>query len=200
MSNAILPSLPGLSWGITKKPLWSTKVSDAISGRQYTLSRRLYPLWTFRMSYEVLRATTAFTELQQLVGFMNSRKGRYDDWLYLDPRDNLATAQAFAIGDNVTKAFELVRNFGGFVEPVGGVNSDTLQVYKAGVLQTLTTHYTLSADLRVVTFVTAPTAGQALTWTGQYYFRCRFTTDEFSFEEFMQNKWKADVEFRTFRP
>lgn len=200
MSNAILPLFPGVSWGVIKRPLWATNISDAVSGRQYSLRRRIYPLWQFKLPYEVLRSTASTTEMQQIVGFFNARNGRYDDFLYQDPRENAVTAQAFGVGDAATTKFELVRTFGGFAEPVGGVNTGTLQVYINGVLKTVTTDYTISSDWRFITFVTPPAAAAALTWTGSYYYRCRFLNDDLSFEEFMQYKHKTDIEFRTYRP
>lgn len=197
MSNAILPTAPGLAWGIGKSPVWSTQVRDSVSGRQYALSRRLYPTWRFKLPFEVLRAKGTWQELEALVGFINSRKGRYDDFLYQDPRDYQVTAQAFGTGDGATKTFALVRSVGGFIEPVGAVNTGATTVFVGGV----GTGVTYDANLANVTFAAAPGVGVALTWTGQFYYRCRFEKDEISFEQFMQDLWKAGaVEFRTFRP
>jgi uncharacterized protein (TIGR02217 family) len=199
MSNAILPLFPGVSWGVIKRPLWATNVADAVSGRQYSLRRRIYPLWQFKLPYEVLRSTASLTEMQQIVGFFNARNGRYDDFLFQDPRENSVTAQAFGVGDALTRTFELVRTYGGFAEPVGGVNTATLRIYVNGVLKTVTTDYTISSDWRYITFTVAPAASAALTWTGSYYYRCRFLNDDIPFEEFMQYKHKTDIEFRSYR-
>ena len=79
---------------------------------------------------------------------------------------------------------------------MGAVNSGTLQVFAAGVLQS---GYTLSADLRVITFAVAPAAGVVLTWSGSFYYRCRFVSDAISFQELIKAGWKASFEFRTFR-
>lgn len=197
MSNAIFPTLPGLAFGIVKSPQWATQVRESASGRQYALGKRLYPLWRFKLPYEVLRASGSFLELQSLVGFINARRGRYDDFLYQDPRDYIATAQSFGVGDGVTKTFAIVRSFGSFLEPVGGVNTAGAVISVAGTPTAVTWDSTLSS----VTFATAPAFGAALTWTGQFYFRCRFEKDEITFEELMTNLWAAkSVEFRTFRP
>ena len=197
MSNSILPSFPGLAFGITKRPIWYTNTADAVSGRQYTLRRRLYPLWQFRLPYEVLRANVAFSELQQIVTFFNSRNGKYDDFLYLDPRENAVTAQGMGTGDGVTTAFEFVRAWGGYTEPVGGTGSPVISLN--GVAKTLGVDWNIDAKLRVATFVTPPAPGVAITWTGTYYYRARFINDYLPLEEFMQHKWKTDIEFRTFR-
>ena len=34
MGNAVFPTLPGLKWGVTKTPIWSTQVQKSISGRE----------------------------------------------------------------------------------------------------------------------------------------------------------------------
>lgn len=197
MSNALFPALPGVAWSIMRNPMWSTQVRDSASGRQYTLGKRLYPLWHFKLPFEVLRASGGFTEWQQLVGFINARRGRYDDWLYQDARDCTATDEIFGLGDGVATTFQLARSLGGFIEPVGGVDTGTAVVKVAGV----TTAVTFSADLTQVTFASPPANGAALTWSGTFYFRCRFLQDEITFEQFMANLYSArSVEFRTFRP
>ena len=197
MSNAIFPTLPGVAWSIMRNPIWATQVRDAASGRQYTLGKRFYPLWRFKLPFEVLRASGGFTEWQQLVGFINARRGRYDDWLYLDARDHTATDEVFGVGDGTTTTWPLTRLLGGFVEPVGAVDTGTAVVKVAGV----TTGVTFSADLTQATFAAPPAVGAQLTWSGTFYFRCRFLQDEITFEQFMANLYSAkSVEFRTFRP
>ena len=52
----------------------------------------------------------------------------------------------------------------------------------------------------VITFTTAPTAGQTLAWTGMFAYLCRFVDDNLQLEQFMNNLWKADsVKFRSVR-
>lgn len=121
MSNAVFPALPGLAWPIRKSPVWRTKSTESESGRQFTVRKMLYPLWHFSLPMEFLRAKAAYAELQSLVGFINARGGRFDDFLYLDPDDNTVTHQLFGVGDGATTQFQLVRPFGGFVEPVYGI-------------------------------------------------------------------------------
>ena len=197
MSNAIFPTLAGLTWGISRNPMWATQVRDAASGRQYALGKRLYPLWHFKLPFEVLRASGGFTEWQQLVGFINARRGRYDDWLYLDARDNTATNEVFGVGDGVTTTFSLTRSLGGFIEPVGAVNTATAVIKVNGT----TTVVTFSSDWSQAIFATAPAAAASLSWSGSFYFRCRFMQDEISIEQFMQDMHTAkSVEFKTFRP
>lgn len=200
MSQSVYPSLPGLKFGVIRRPIWNTSVKTTVSGREYRAANQLYPTYLYRLSYEFLRdLRTGVDELRTLVGFFNSRQGKFDTFLFTDPDDNAVTAQTFGTGNGSTRAFQLLRTFGGFNEPVYDLNGAPL-IYNAGVLQTVTTHYTVSAT-GLVTFVTAPANGNALTWTGSYYWRCRFEQDAEDFEKFLSQLWQLrQVELRTVRP
>ena len=184
MSNAIFPTLAGISWDISKAPQFSTIIHKAASGYEYRSALMVYPLYQFGLKYDVLRDNTANNELKTLLGFFNSRKGSFDSFLFTDPSDYTVTAEALGTGNGSNKIFQLVRNYGGFVEPVNTVNSAPL-IYVNGVLKTLTTDYTISST-GLVTFVAAPANALAVTWTGTYYYRCRFLSDSISPTQFMQ--------------
>ncbi len=64
-----------------------------------------------------------------------------------------------ATGDGSTVEFKL---------PNAPVQDGSQSVYVAGSLQTETTHYTIDNDLGLITFVTAPSDGQAIAVTYQY--------------------------------
>lgn len=195
MSDAVFPSLPGLKWNIKRSPMWKNHKAESVSGKELSVALMAYPNRKYQLAYEVLRAG-AEAELQQLEGFFNSRRGSHDTWLYNDPDDNSVTDQSFGTGDGSKVAFPLLRARGGFLEPVQAVNGvPTIEV--DGVAKTLTTDYTISA-LGVVTFTAAPALGAALTWSGAYYWRCRFTLDSLDFDQFMQDLWQLQrLEFRT---
>lgn len=188
MSNAVFPTLPGLGWSVGKKPMWKTAVQRTVSGREFRAPFMSYPLWEFSLNYEVLRAATAYAELQTLMGFFNARLGAYDSFLYTDSNDNSVTDYQFGTGDGTTVAFQLTRALGGFIEPVMNVNALT-NIKKGGAVQSSPTDYSIdSAGL--VTFTSAPAGAAVLTWTGSFYFRVRFLQDMAEFEEFMKNLWQ----------
>lgn len=186
MSDAVFPTLPGLTWNVHKAPEWKTKVQQAISGRELRAAFRQYPLYRFTLAFDFLRADSVNAELQALLGFFNARQGSFDSFLYTDPTDATVTAQSFGTGNGATTQFKLVRTYGGAIEPVMNLNGNPA-IYKAGVLQTAGTHYTISNGL--VTFVAAPANGNALTWTGSYYYRCRFADDTADFDNFLHELW-----------
>lgn len=187
MSQAVFPTFTGIKWGRSKTPEWNTRVQKSTSGREARASFRQFPIWSFGLSYEVLRASTAYTELQQLVGFFNARQGSFDSFLYSDPTDNAVTAQVFAIAPGGVTKFKLARNFGGVLEPVGAVNG-TPSIYKNGTLQGGGA-YTIDANANI-TFTVAPAYGDSLSWTGFFYYRVRFARDTSEFSEFMRDLWE----------
>jgi len=105
---------------------------------------------------------------------------------------------SFGAGDGSTKVFQLSRAFGAggftFVEPVQNLNGAP-SIYVGGVLKNAGTDYTISST-GLVTFSSAPANAVALTWTGGYYYRCRFLQDELDLSRFLQGLWEAKkVEF-----
>jgi uncharacterized protein (TIGR02217 family) len=186
MSNVVFPVLPGLGWSVTKTPHWSTVIQKAVSGKELRAALMSYPLYRIALTYEVLRAGAAYAELQTLIGFFNNRQGAFDSFLYDDTSDNTVTAHSFGTGNGSTTAFQLVRALGGNTEPVMNLNSNP-SIYVAGALKTPTTDYTLNNGM--VTFAAAPANGAALTWTGGYYYRCRFLQDSADFENFLYQLW-----------
>lgn len=200
MSNAIFPTLPGLKFGVSRTPTWSTSKKVSVAGREFRAANMLYPIYRYKLQYEFLRdIRSGVDELRTLVGFFNARQGSFDSFLFNDPDDNTVAGQSIGTGNGSTTQFQLARTFGGATDPVYDVNG-TASIYKAGVLQTVGTHYTISATGLVV-FGTAPAAGQAITWSGSYYWRVRFEQDAEEFEKFMQQLWSTkSIELRTVKP
>lgn len=196
MSNAVFPSLPGLSWNVKRKPMWRTKISESSSGREYAFGYWSYPRYKYSLSFEALRSSSVLQELQTLAGFFNSRQGSLDTFLYSDPDDNAVTGQSFAVGDGVTKDFQLVRAFGGYIEPVFDLN--TVPIIKSNG-SVVVSGYTITSGL--VSFSAAPVNGAVLSWDGTYYRRVRFTQDEAEFNKFMYQLWELKtLEFISVKP
>lgn len=61
--------------------------------------------------------------------------------------------------------------------------------------------FAVNMNTGVVTFGTAPSNGDALTWTGGYYQRCRFLQDQLDLNQFMRDFWDLrTLEFKTVKP
>jgi uncharacterized protein (TIGR02217 family) len=188
MSNSVLPSYVGFKLEAKKRPLWSTRFSEAVSGFERRVSQRVYPKYEIELSVEVLRDVAGTDEAKNLLGFFNLRAGAFDSFLYSDPDDGSVTDFQFAIADGSTTQFQLSRPLGtgsfAFVEPVQNVNAIT-NVKRNGVALTNPTDYTVSATGLITTAVPG-TNGHVLTWTGSYYWRVRFQDDKLEFGKIFQ--------------
>lgn len=170
MSDFIFPTFLGLELPIKRTAIWDTLVQTSTSGVETRVSTWSYPVWEYQVSFAFLRSTLGFTELQSLYGFFNRVRGAFDDWLYLDPADSVATQQGFGSGNGAQTVFQLGRSYGGYAEPVRAVAS-VAQIRVAG---TVVSNYTVDASRGTVAFASPPANGAALDWTGVFYWRCRF--------------------------
>ena len=147
-----------------------------------------FPLYQFELTYDILREATALQELQTIVGFFNARNGSYDSFLYTDPSDFSVSAQQFGTGTGTAAEFQLVRTYGGFIEPVQNLNGSP-SIYVNGAIKTPNIDYTISPT-GILTFAVAPASGAILSWTGAFYYRVRFLDDQLDFDNFMYQLWQ----------
>jgi uncharacterized protein (TIGR02217 family) len=188
MSNAIFPALSGLGWNVKRTEIWKTRVQEAISGKEVRIADWSFPRHQWELTYDFLRSAPAYGELQSLLGFFDLRQGVFDSFLYGDVDDGAVTGQPLGLGDGATTVFQLVRAFGGFVEPVIAPNTVSA-VYLSGVKQT--GGYSVDAASGQVSFATAPGPSVPVSADFTYYFRCRFMADSMDFEKFMSQLWLA---------
>jgi uncharacterized protein (TIGR02217 family) len=197
MSTAILPALAGLGFEVTRTPVWDTTVQQVISGKETRIAKQTYPRWKWDLTYNVLRSSAAFTELQQLAGFFNARQGMFDTFLYADADDYAVTGQQIGTGDGATVNFQLVRSFGGFIEPMLAPNlSQAFNVYVNGArLMTGVSCSTWGGGSTIgpgiLTFTSAPASGAVITADFSYYFPVRMNADSVPFALFLSQYYKA---------
>ncbi len=200
----LLPVLPGLAWSRHKKPGFSTRVAQHVSGREVRVALMANPLYEFELAYDGLTSSASpiaaqsglgASSLQSLMGFFMQLQGQFGTFLYPDPDDSSVVGQFIAEGDGSTASFVMGRTLGAWNEPVGWVLS-IANVYLNGTAQLAST-YSLTAP-NILTFTTAPGAGVAITADFTYAFQCRFVEDDLDFEEFMASLWKpGSVKFRS---
>jgi len=195
MSSDVYPVLPGLTYTVHRQPTWKTQIQTSISGRETRIRRWLFPKYQYSLAYEFLRETTPLTEFSTLLGFFNEHGGSFDTWLFDDVDDNSIANQQIGVGDGTDKTFQLVRSFGGFVDPVTAPNAVSA-VYINGVLQA--SGWSVDSSTGILTFVTAPGAGLSIAATFTFYWRCRFVDDQIDFEKFQNKLWQiGQVDFIT---
>lgn len=200
MSSSVFPTLAGLSMEASKVPLWKTQRAETASGREFTASFMLYPRYRYTLRFDVLRQNGGTrVELASLLGFFNSMKGGYDSFLFTDPDDYSVTDMSFGTGDGATTAFQLKRTFGAFADAIHDLNgAPTIKV--DAVTKTAGVDYNIGST-GIVTFTAAPANNKPLTWTGSFYWRCRFEDDEMDFDKLLYQIWQAKkVTFRTVKP
>ncbi len=118
MSTSVFPTLAGLEYPVEKTPEWSTTLQENVSGKETAIGFWSYPRYTIKLSFNFLRSDTTNAELQSLMGFFNLRSGNYDTFLFDDVDDDTVSGQTVGIGNGSTAAYQLVRAYGGYVEPV----------------------------------------------------------------------------------
>lgn len=195
MSSLVYPAtLPGLTYNNLRTPIWRTGRQEALSGKESRIGYRQYPLYRFELQYEFLRNNVTPSDLRALTGLFNAVQGQYDTFLYTDPEFHTVTDEPFGTGDGTTQDFQLIAKYQntsgpGIAEIIQNLNGSPT-IKDNGVTKTLTTDYTIGPTGRVH-FVTAPALTHALTWSGSFYYRCRFDDDEMSFTQFMAQLWKT---------
>lgn len=182
-------NLAGLTLDRTKTPQFSTNIKKSVNGYEVRTPSMAYPLWNFSLKYEFLRTDTAISELKTLAGFFLQCKGSYETFYFKDPYDYAVTSQTFGVGNGTSKSFQLIRSYGGFVDIIQAPLNYTININGEP-----TTAFTIENG--VITFTTAPASGAVLSWSGEFYFPCRFINDKMDFNQFMYNLWEAKkVEF-----
>lgn len=131
LATEVFPTLRGLGWSVHKKPMFATKISEHVSGREVRASFMQYPKWDFELTFEFLKDENLDDDLREIMGFYLNQLGRFNAWLYKDPTDYHAVNEQFGIGDGVTLEYLALRSLGGFREPVGQFNFDNLLTFLA---------------------------------------------------------------------
>jgi uncharacterized protein (TIGR02217 family) len=183
MSNLLFPKVRGLGWTVTKNPTFSTEIQSSIAGREVRVQNFQNPIWEFTLAYEYLlndprlRDENEQTPLETLVGFFLARGGQFDDFLLNESdltqrlEDSVFSGQPIGTGDGVNKNFQLVRNFGGFLEACQNPANQAATIYDNGTIQATST-YTISNGL--VQFNNAPANGHSITADFTFLHRVRF--------------------------
>src|SRR5215218_4202354 len=98
LAALVYPTLACQGWPVVKRFQHATNVRTGPSGREVRSSSWTAPLMEWEITYELARSGTvdgtAYTELEQLLGFYSARRGQLGKFLYDDVTDNQVTDQA----------------------------------------------------------------------------------------------------------
>lgn len=203
MSSQIYPVLRGLTFNVIRSYVWKSISQEAVSGKETAIGMRQYPRVHFELNYEMLLDRGTTSEIKSVVGLHNQMKGRVDTFLFTDPDFNAITSGTaaqygqFGTGDGSTLIFQLValyQNSGGPGQPEIIQNLNGAAVLYDNGAAISAANYTIGAT-GIVTFGSghAPASGHALTWSGSFYYRCRFDDDAISWKKETDKWWTAEV-------
>jgi len=213
MSTQIFPALPGLGWSVKRTPVWKTRKQESISGKRTSIADWSFPRWEWEITFDFLRqagtgqqsasfAGASYAEFASLAGFFNLRSGAFDSFLYQDADDNTVVNQTIGTGDGSTTLFQLVRAFGGFVEPIyapTNISAVFVNGINIGSAYSVSS-WGLSLTPGIITLNTPAGAGQTVAASFTYAFPCQFDDDRMTFEKFMAALYAAkSVKFSTLK-
>lgn len=192
MTNYLFPEFQGWSWEKTKTPQWKTNIYEAESGIETRIQRWSYPRYKIKLSFNFLTdnnvqgVTLEKGDIEKLQGFFNSVAGTAEDFLFKDDVENHCEKQTIGVGNGTTKEFQLLRQLPNWIEPIRGIiEPPTIFVNGEEVTE-------FSCNSRgLVTFEEAPAPGSIISWSGTYYFRCRFDDDEIELTRTYEGLWES---------
>jgi hypothetical protein len=193
-------NISGLTFSGARRKGWGTQLQESLTTKFTSIGLQKFPIVYWELSYELVRDDISPSELRSLLGLTNAQQGRAGRFLYADPLFNTVALEPFGTGNGTTTAFQLVATFqnpGGPGRPeiIQNLNG-TPQIFDHGSLVS-SGAYSIGVT-GIVTFTTPPTNGHALTWSGSFYYRCKFVADTQDFEMLMKQWWTAkSIKFRS---
>jgi len=170
-----MPAMPiSMAKGLKKSPNFDGTVKQkTAAGITASVSLKPYPTWDFEFSLDSIQGqeSNANSIVAQFMGTFMATQGGAGLFLFTDPQDSYVTNAQFGIGDGTTTTFQLSRNIDGAVDIIQNLNGSAI-VYVNG----LVTSVSISST-GVVTFSSAPASAAILTWSGSFYYLCRFAED-----------------------
>ncbi|MBJ9701700.1 DUF2460 domain-containing protein [Acinetobacter baumannii] len=200
MSDVLFPELPGLEWDLTKTPMFNTKIMQSVNGRELRASYQAAPKYQISMSFAFLRESKGRKELQQLEGFFLERRGSFDSFLFKMPEDN--EFQCTFIGDGVQTSFQLYKQINTTQIPLQHTQAEQSEdplMWSENASKPMWSDpesqmWLLQFGITTNGLLQMPiplAAGESITISGTYYYRCRFADDEQQYTNFMSKLWKA---------
>lgn len=169
---------PDISYGSSGGPEYTTDIVISQSGHE----QRNIQWSQARARYNVAHGVKTADQLEALIAFFRARKGRAYGFRFKDWTDYRGSEQTIGTGDGVATSFQLVKAYSsglvGEARPIRKPVSGTVQVRKAGVLQT--SGVSVDTTTGIVSFSTPPASGQLITASFEFDVPVRFDTDRLS--------------------
>jgi len=178
---------PDIEEGAQGGPEFSTVIQESVSGQEQRIKIWAKCRAKYDIAYSVLHSDDPVGSYRAVLALFYAHNGRFRPFRFKDWSDFEADGANFGSGDGSDTTFQLAKTYDPSLILLNtpGSFTYTREIYLFatipaisvnGVLQTITTHYTISTT-GLVTFVTPPPNGHALTWSGEFDIPVRFDTD-----------------------
>jgi uncharacterized protein (TIGR02217 family) len=148
-----------ISYGVRGGPMWNTSIIKRSSGHEQSTKRWNTPLWAYPDVAHHARVVSKMDDLYDF--FITVGEGMANSFLFKDWADYTVAAAdgrlgSLAIGTG-EPTYQMVKRYTygarTFDRNIVKPKASSVSVYRGGVLQTETTHFTYSTTTGIVTFV-----------------------------------------------
>jgi uncharacterized protein (TIGR02217 family) len=178
---------PDIEEGAQGGPEFSTVIQESVSGQEQRIKVWAKCRARYDVGYSVLNSVDPVGSYQVILHGFYAHNGRFRPFRFKDWSDYTATDTVFGTGDGSDTTFQLAKIYdpslilfatpGAFTYTREIYLFATLPVIKVnGVTKTSPGDYSISAT-GLVTFVSPPPNGHALTWSGEFDIPVRFDVD-----------------------
>lgn len=168
-------------------PEFATVIQESVSGQEQRVKVWARCRARYDIGYSVLHSDDPVGSYRAVLALFYAHNGRLRGFRFKDWADFTASDMYFGVGNGSATTFQLSKRYDPSYILLGTPGSiiytreiyllsSTPAIMVNGVTQTPTTHYTISST-GLVTFVTPPTTGHELRWTGEFDVPVRFDVD-----------------------
>jgi len=173
--------------GATGGPEFSTVIQEAVSGQEQRIRVWASCRARYDIGYSVLHSDDPVGSYQAVLALFYAHNGRLRGFRFKDWGDYQASDTKLGVGDSADTTFQLSKIYDPSLILLNtpGTLTYTREIYLLATTPTIkvntvtatpVTHYSISAT-GLVTFVTPPTVGHVLTWSGEFDIPVRFDVD-----------------------
>ncbi|MFK7762760.1 MAG: TIGR02217 family protein [Roseobacter sp.] len=175
-----------LSFGSVGGPERRTDVVTISNG----FEERNSPWAHSRRRYDAGVGMRSLDDVETMIAFFEARYGqlyayRWKDWSDYRSRkpsqDISATDQLLGTGDDTQTTFQILKSYQSgaysYARPISKPVADTVKAAVAGIELAVGTDFTIDDTTGIITFVTAPSAGEEITAGFEFDVPVRFDTD-----------------------
>jgi uncharacterized protein (TIGR02217 family) len=168
-------------------PTFRNVIQESIAGNEQRFAQWTKCRGVGDLSWGLLTSSDPLGDFKAILSMYRGHFGSLYPFRFRDWSDYVATNSVFGTGNGTATAFQLSMTYdpqlillgtAGTYFYVRGITllASTPVIKKAGVIQTVGTHYTISSS-GLVTFTSAPAAAAQLTWSGEFDVPVRFDSD-----------------------